>query len=405
MYRVAKGQKLGLKQYLLLAVCGLVIGVLTGLGVTVFVKGFAYVTSLRAKWFAQLVPFLSLVGLVIVYLYQVWGGQSVKGLQLVFELGQGKEKALPKRMPLLAVISTWLTHLFGGSAGRTGVAVQIGAVIGNLLAPYLSIPDRQRVLTVTGIAAGFAGLFQTPWTATIFACEALVLGQFQLFAILPAFLAAWSATVTTQLLGVTSFRYALPQLVEFDIVLIFKVMLLGMIFGLVGDAFAIVLTKLRLGLPRLLPNPYYRILCMGSLLSVGLYLAHLGRYSGTGATLIEGIFAGQSPYPYDWLLKLVLTILTMSIGFQGGEVTPLFAVGASLGACLAPLLDLPVFLSAALGYLAVFGSATNTFLVPFILGVEIFGWDNAGWFALCAFVATRFNRQLSIYPFQLILDN
>lgn len=405
MYRMIRIPYKSWKTLIALALCGLGVGLLTGLVLAFVGQVFQLLADVREQWFSFLVSGLVIVGLVIVYVYQTWGGSSSQGLALVFEIGQGHAKTLPRRMPFLALICTWLTHLFGGSAGRTGVAVQIGASFAQQFQSFLSLPDRQRLLMVTGIAAGFAGLFQTPWTATVFACEVLILGQLQLFALFPALISAFVASTITTFFGLSKFHYTLTGLAHFDGSLVVKVLLLGLVFGLVGDVFAIALIRLRSYLPRFVPNPYWRMLIFGMVLATGLFICHFGRYAGTGSNLIAAAFAGERLYAYDWLLKVFFTLLTMSIGFQGGEVTPLLAIGASLGAVLAPICQMPVSLGAALGYLSVFGSATNTFLVPLVLGVELFGWDYAPLFALCAFVATRFNRQLSIYPFQLILES
>lgn len=404
MYRLAKIKALPLSAYPSLLACGVGVGLTTGLLVAVFDGLFKILTAFRQDYFPYVTVFLPLIGLVIVFLYRFFGKSAGAGLGLIFEVGQGREVKIPKAMPILAFVSTCLTHLAGASAGRTGAVMQMTGFIGQIFSPYFKQSDSQRMLIVTGIAAGFAALFQTPWAATVFACEVLILGQLQLFALVPAFVGAWTASLVTKNLGLVSFSFSLPEFGGLDWLSLLKLILLGLIFGLVGDVFAFLLTYLRTYFPTVLPNPYWRIVLLGTCLSLALICLDSGRYSGTGADLLWPAFTGKT-LPYDWLFKAGLTLIAMSIGFQGGEVTPLFVIGASLGSSLAPLFDLPLPVVSALGYVAVFGSATNTFLFPVVLGLEIFGYQQWPLLLICTFVATRFNRHLSIYPFQLILDS
>ena len=235
---------------------------------------------------------------------------------MVFEAGHAEREAIPLRLVPFVICATWLTHLFGGSAGREGVAVQLAAA-----------PE-------------------------------------------------WSAELALELTA------------------------LGIVFGLTGAAFAFCLKRAKELAQNRLKNPVLRALVMGVALSPVLYLLYRGRYCGLGTNLINASLAGEPIYAWDWALKLALTVLTLSAGFQGGEVTPLFSIGASLGAALAGLLGLPAAFCAALGYAAVFGSATNTLLAPALIGAEVFGWAAAPhFFAVCA-LAYAVNGCRSIYSGQ-----
>ena len=154
----------------------------------------------------------------------------------------------------------------------------------------------------------------------------------------------------------------------------------------------------------LLPNPYYRVLLGSVVLTCLLLILWKGRYTGLGTNLIALSVGGGTIYPLDWLLKLLLTVFTLSLGFQGGEVTPLFAIGASLGAVLAPVLGFPIPLVAGLGYLSVFGSSTNTLLAPIFIGVEVFGPANAVPYAIVMSFAYLINHKTSIYGQQKMLE-
>ena len=183
-----------------------------------------------------------------------------------------------------------------------------------------------------------------------------------------------------------------------------KLVLLGLTFGLVGNLFAYLLAMAKKKVASILPNPYYRVLLGSVVLTCLLLLLWKGRYTGLGTNLIVLSVGGGTIYSFDWLLKLLLTVFTLSLGFQGGEVTPLFAIGASLGAVLAPVLGLPIPLVAGLGYLSVFGSSTNTILAPIFIGVEVSGPANVLPYVIVMAFAYLINHKTSIYGQQKMLE-
>lgn len=267
----------------------------------VFGRVLLYLGAVRDAHTAWFLPFLGLIGALMAWAYKRYGAGCENGMGMVFEAGHAEREAIPLRLVPFVICATWLTHLFGGSAGREGVAVQLAAA-----------PE-------------------------------------------------WSAELALELTA------------------------LGIVFGLTGAAFAFCLKRAKKLAQNRLKNPVLRALVMGVALSPVLYLLYRGRYCGLGTNLINASLAGESIYAWDWALKLALTVLTLSAGFQGGEVTPLFSIGASLGAALAGLLGLPAAFCAALGYAAVFGSATNTLLAPALIGAEVLGWAAAPhFFAVCA---------------------
>lgn len=282
----------------------------------VFGRVLLYLGAVRDAHTAWFLPFLGLIGALMAWAYKRYGAGCENGMGMVFEAGHAEREAIPLRLVPFVICATWLTHLFGGSAGREGVAVQLGAA-----------PE-------------------------------------------------WSAELALELTA------------------------LGIVFGLTGAAFAFCLKRAKKLAQNRLKNPVLRALVMGVALSAVLYLLYRGRYCGLGTNLINASLAGEPIYAWDWALKLALTVLTLSAGFQGGEVTPLFSIGASLGAALAGLLGLPAAFCAALGYAAVFGSATNTLLAPALIGAEVFGWAAAPhFFAVCA-LAYAVNGCRSIYSGQ-----
>lgn len=305
-----------MKKTLVLIAVAVPTGIAVGAVDAVFGRVLLYLGAVRDAHMAWFLPFLGLIGALMAWAYKRYGAGCENGMGMVFEAGHAEREAIPLRLVPFVICATWLTHLFGGSAGREGVAVQLGAA-----------PE-------------------------------------------------WSAELALELAA------------------------LGIVFGLTGAAFAFCLKRAKKLAQNRLKNPVLRALVMGVALSAVLYLLYRGRYCGLGTNLINASLAGEPIYAWDWALKLALTVLTLSAGFQGGEVTPLFSIGASLGAALAGLLGLSAAFCAALGYAAVFGSATNTLLAPALIGAEVFGWAAAPhFFAVCA-LSYAVNGCRSIYSGQ-----
>ena len=331
-------------------------------------------------------------------MYYAFSKASLKGMKLVFEAGQQKTDAIPLLLIPLVMIGTWLTHLFGGSAGREGVAVQIGATLSHAIGRKFKFPENGRLMLVIGMAAGFGGLFQTPLSATFFAIEVIVIGKMDYEALLPALASAYTAAFTSHSLGLEKFSVVMKDTVNLSgTKTIAVVICLGIIFGLTGRLFSFSLSKLKAFMGEKIMNQFLRIGFMAIPLAVLLFAVHGSRYSGLGTNLISAGFTGQTIYGYDWILKLLFTIFTLAIGFQGGEVTPLFSIGTSLGVILGGLFGLPPMLCAALGYAAVFGSATNTLIAPIMIGLEVFGRANMVLFVIVCAIAYGVNGDLSIY--------
>lgn len=394
------------KDVFLLGFIALIIGLIVGVIETIFGRVLLEVTNIRSNRVLLLTPFLPLAGILIAFTYSKIGKNSIKGMSLIFSAGFDDKETIPRRLVPLTMVSTWLTHLFGGSAGREGVAVQIGGTVGHAVGRKLGIKEnRSKILLITGMAAGFAGLFHTPLAAIFFAMELLTAGVVEYSALFPCIIGAFVAKYTSQYLGLEKSAVNLNLSLELNVPLILKILLLGIIFGIVGGLFAYSLNFAKKFFSQRFSNPILRIFIMGCVLSVLILLLHKGRYSGLGSNLISAAFSNGKVYGYDWLLKFILTILTLSIGFQGGEVTPLFSIGSSLGAIIAPFFGLPIQFAAALGYVALFGSGTNTILAPIFVGGEIFGFNYLPYFFIVSAIAYVFNGNKSIYSGQKTLLN
>lgn len=393
------------KQLLLLGLLGIPIGLVVGAIDAAFGKILLAITDFRDGHPMQLIPFLALAGVLIAFTYLKFGGKSSRGMNLVFEVGHGDEDVIPLRLIPFIISGTWITHLFGGSAGREGVAVQIGAAFSHWVGRKIPLKNSPHIFLVTGMAAGFAGLFETPVAAVFFAMEVLVAGAMEYQALLPAITAAFTASAASHFLGLEKFTFALTGEMSLGLPEMGKLILLGILFGIVGGAFAWTLKYMKEKLASIWRQPVLRIFFAGLILSVLLLLLYKGRYAGLGTNLVHAAFYNETIFSWDWILKFLLTILTLAAGFQGGEVTPLFAVGASLGAVAGPIFNMPVEITAALGYAGVFGGATNTFLAPVLIGAEVFGFAYLPHFFLVCACAYLFNLNKSIYSRQKLFQS
>lgn len=212
--------------------------------------------AFRDEHIALLLPFLALMGLAIVFAYRTWGKGTDRGMSLVFDVGHGREDAISPRLVPLIMLSTWGTHLFGGSAGREGVAVQIGATVSHWIGQRLPFRDPGNTFLLIGMAAGFAGLFRTPLATTVFAIEVLVAGRIEYRALFPALTASLAASMTSGALGLEKFEVAVTASYALDLPGLGRLALLGIAFGMVGGAFAWCLAHAKTLAARLLPNPY-----------------------------------------------------------------------------------------------------------------------------------------------------
>ena len=389
-------------RYLLYALVAVGVGVAVGAVTAVFGHGLLLVNEWRDEHLKWFVPFLGLAGLVIMTVNMRWGGAAQRGMGLVFDVGLGRESSIPLRMVPLTIFSTWMTHLFGGSAGREGVAVQIGSTISMQFARLASQRVPTHVILASGMAAGFAGLFGTPIAATFFALEVMVVGSVYYEALAPALIAAYCASFTARGMGLAAMAMPIGPVPDMDARLVVLTLLAGVLFGAVGWFFSWLLNHLRVFFALLIDDPRLRIFIVGCLLAL-VFLLLDGRYSGLSDGLFMNAFTGGDVYALDWLLKLVLTAVTLAAGFQGGELTPLFVIGATLGSFLALSLGLPVALFAAMGCVAVFGAATKTMFAPLFIGVEVFGAQGMPFFAIVAIVAFVVSGHRGIYLKQQFL--
>lgn len=379
-------------------VLAILIGAVVGALTACFGDIMDRLNNIREAHPLYIIPFLALGGAGIVFAYRKWGKWSDRGMDQVFAVGLNKESNLPLISIPMAAVGSWITQFLGGSAGREGAAMQIGSVLSYNISKKLPFENASHIMLVTGMAAGFAGIFQTPMAATAFALEVLLVGHFELAALLPAAAAAFTASEVSALLGFHKFTANIDAF-TIDAHLIVKIALLGILFGILGGGFAKLLSLSRDFAEKKFQNPIKRVAILGVSLSALLLLLFQGRYAGLGTNLLASCFSGNTAdiYAFDWVFKFALTIVTLSAGFVGGVATPLFAIGATFGAFASTLFGIPLPLAAALGFSAVFASATNTLWAPILIGLEIFGFDCAPAFFVVCVVAYACNGGQSIY--------
>lgn len=395
-------KEIGKQALRLLTLCAVAaaVGVAAGALAAVFGRGLLAIGAVRDAHPGRWLPFLPLAGAVIAWCYRRWGSRAGRGMGLVIDAAFDEEETIPRRLIPMIFLSTWATHLFGGSAGREGVAVQMGAALGRGAGRLLPMQNAKKLLLKAGMAAGFGGLFRTPFAAALFAVEVTAVGRLDLEALLPVLAASLAARWTSGALGLEKFTVELTGLPVLDGPMALRLACLGLCFGLVGALFSIGLGRAKAFLGQRMHNPVARAALVGAVVAAASLACHWGRYSGLGTNLITAAFAGGTVYWYDWLAKLVFTVVTLAGGFQGGEVTPLFSIGASLGVWLAPLAGVPVPVAAAAGYCAVFGAASRTLPAPALIAGEVFGREFLPFGLLCCAAARVCSGGATIYPAQ-----
>ncbi len=377
------------------------VGTLTGALSAFFLKSLEKVTALQVhySWLLFLLP---LAGAFISYLYKDFGKNAHKGNNLVIEQAIGGEEKIPLRLIPLALIGTLATHLFGGSAGREGTAVQMGGATADFVGRIIKINAKERrILIICGMSAGFSSVFGTPIAGTLFAMEVLVLGYFREEALFPSLWSALVANWVTLALGATHHIYQMGLIPTSTPLLILKLILAAILFGLTGRLFSRLTAYLKTKFSEWFPNPIFKSFFGGIIIIILVIVIGSRAYLGLSLPMLEQSFNGDLP-PLSFLIKLIFTSVTLGAGFQGGEVTPLFVIGATLGSTLAPFLALPVSFLAGLGFIGVFSGATNTPIACFVMGLELFGTASLPYLFLICVISYLFSGNLGIYHSQLV---
>ena len=394
------------------------VSITVGLLVALFLWLLDLATQTRWQhlWLIFLLPF---AGILISWLYRYFGKNADAGNNLIMDEIHKPGGGVPARMTPLILFTTLITHLFGGSAGREGTAVQMGGSIAALFSKWYQLEHaKKRILLMCGMSAGFAAVFGTPVTGAIFAMEVLAIGRIKYDALIPCLFSSVLADITCSACGIHHTHYTIAYEsigshwffpVSFDAILLLKALLAGVLFGLTSFVFAELSHFIKLQSNRLIPRKWMIPVLGAVIILVLSYALGTFDYLGLGVTNPEsgGISIVSSFHQggvttFSWFWKLLFTAVTLGMGFKGGEVTPLFFMGAALGNTVAVLTGSPVDLFAGLGFIAVFAGATNTPIACTLMGAELFGTGHILYFAIACFTAYYFSGHSGIYQSQRI---
>lgn len=379
----------------------MLVGALAGTASAFFLVSLDEVTLWREQhlWIIALLP---IGGLAIGLIYHYLGDSVVRGNNQLLEEFHNPRQVIPFKMAPLVLLGTLITHLFGGSAGREGTAVQMGGAIADQFTHLFKFKPRDRkILIIIGISAGFASVFGTPLAGAVFALEVMVLGRVRYEAILPSLLTAIIAHYTCLAWNVHHTSYSIPFVPEMNPQNFFWAILVGILFGLTAMLFSKsthfwgTLFKSNIKYAPLRP------FIGGIAIAAAVWAIGSTKYIGLGIPTIVGAFS-EDLHAYDFLLKILFTSFTLGAGFKGGEVTPLFYIGATLGNALVWFVPLPMALLAGMGFVAVFSGATNTPIACTLMGIELFGIESALYIAIACVVAYLFSGHTGIYSSQII---
>ena len=385
-----------LARWLLLAgVCGVVLGLVAGL----FGRSITEVTAFRQShgWMLYLLP---VAGLVIVALYRLDPYKS--DTNRVLE-GIQSGTYVPLRMSPLIIISTVLTHAFGGSAGREGAALQLGGSLGGTIGKWLKLDEYdQKVMIMCGMSAAFSALFGTPLTATIFAMEVVSIGIMEYAALVPCAIASLIAREMADLVGARAEQFPVPASVTLDIKSGALIVLLALLCAAVSILFCEVLHRTERLFKSRMKNPWIRVVVGALLVIVLAKVLGTTDYLGAGMNIVERAIHGEME-PAAFLLKIIFTAITLSCGFKGGEIVPTLFVGATFGCLFGQVTGLSPSLTAACGMAAVFCGVTNSPISSLLLSFELFGFDCMPFFLIAVSISYLESGYFGLYHSQKIM--
>ena len=389
-----------IKVFLKWALLGILMGAIGGVLGAVVHNALHFVTHLRGEY-SWLIWLLPVAGLLTVAIYRLKPLQRNRGTNEIIDATlDGKPVSILVAPAIF--LATAITHLFGGSAGREGAALQLGGSTASMLARMFRLQEEDRkVMTMAGMSAVFAGLFGTPLTATLFCMEFESVGTVFSPALLPCFLAAYTASRVSGRMGVHAETYLLETATALELTVLLRYMVLAVMIALLGISMCWLFHKAEHLAKHHLPNPWIRVVLGGAVVTVMTLMAGDQRFNGAGMDMALAAVAGEADW-YSFLVKMLFTAVTLAVGFKGGEIVPTFCVGATFGCVLGGLLGLDAGVAAAVGLVGLFCCATNSPLASIVLSIEMFGSANLYLFALVCVVCFVLSGNSGLYASQII---
>lgn len=384
-------------------ILSVIMGTVGGLLGAVFHHALHFVTHVRSEhmWLIFLLP---LGGLLTVAIYRIPSMKGNKGTNEIIEATLDGHPVSPLVAPSI-FLATAITHLFGGSAGREGAALQLGGSAASFLAKRYRLKESNRKILVTaGMSSVFAGLFGTPLTATLFCMEFASVGTIFSPALLPCFLSAFTASRISLALGVHAETYLLAQAFSMTLATSWRYLILAILVSVLGITMCTVFHKAEHLAAHHVPKPFLRIVLGGAAITVMTLLVGDHRFNGAGMEMALHAVAGEADW-YSFALKMLFTAVTLAAGFKGGEIVPTFCIGATFGCVLGGLLGLDPGMSAALGLIGLFCCATNAPMASIMLSVEMFGGLNIHLFAFVCVICFVLSGNYGLYASQILQYN
>lgn len=379
----------------------IIVGAIVGLCGTAFYFALSLVTVLRTQntWLIFLLP---LGGLGIVAMYRFLHNEKDTGTNLVISAIHSDDE-LPLRMAPLIFVSTLITHLFGGSAGREGAALQMGGSIGNALGKLFHFDDKDKhVMIMCGMSAAFSALFGIPMAAAILPMEMVSVGVMYYIALVPCVISSLVAHGIAYSFGVSNEMFIIRSIPKFGIITSIEISVLAILCALVSILFCVLLHKSEDLYKRFFTNPYIRVIAGGCIVIVLTLLVGNQDYNGTGINIIEHCING-TVRPEAFLLKMIFTALTLGAGYKGGEIVPSFFTGAAFGCLFGNLLGFSPTLCTAVGMTAVFCGVTNCPITSLLISFELFGYDGMPYFLLATALSYMLSGYFGLYRSQKIV--
>ena len=389
-----------IKTFLKWGLLGVVMGAVGGVLGAVFHHALHFVTHLRSEhmWLIFLLP---VGGLLTVALYRLLKLQGNRGTNEIIDATLDGHPVSPAVAPGI-FLAACFTHLFGGSAGREGAALQLGGSAASLLSKVFRLGEEDRkVMVMAGMSAVFAGLFGTPLTATLFCMEFESVGTLFTPALLPCFLAAFIASRVSGVMGVHAEVYILDTVHTMTLTNFWQYLILAVLVSLLGIAMCALFHKAEHFAAHHVKNPFLRIAVGGAVITVLTLLVGDHRFNGAGMDMALKAVGGEADW-YAFLLKMLFTAVTLAAGFKGGEIVPTFCIGATFGCVLGGLLGLDAGMAAALGLVGLFCCATNSPLASIVLSIEMFGGANLYLFAFTCVICFVLSGRSGLYASQIL---